>query len=67
MSDNDRLVLQVIIGSTRPGRVGLPVGQWMCVHAEKHGGFDVELIDLAVVALPILDEPNHPKFRQYTH
>jgi NAD(P)H-dependent FMN reductase len=66
MPDNDRLVLQVIVGSTRPGRVGLPVGRWMYEHAEKHGGLDVEFIDLAEVALPILDEPNHPALRHYT-
>jgi NAD(P)H-dependent FMN reductase len=67
MPDNDRLVLQVIVGSTRPGRVGLPVGRWMYEYAEKHGGFDVEFIDLAEVGLPVLDEPNHPSLRRYIH
>jgi NAD(P)H-dependent FMN reductase len=65
MSDN-RPVLQVIAGSTRPGRVGLPVARWVVEHAGKHGGFATELIDLAEVALPILDEPNHPRLRRYT-
>jgi NAD(P)H-dependent FMN reductase len=58
--------LQIIIGSTRPGRVGLPVAQWLERHARVQGGFDVELIDLASVALPFMDEPNHPRLRQYT-
>jgi NAD(P)H-dependent FMN reductase len=60
-------VLQIIIASTRPGRVGLPVGQWFERAAIAHGGFDVELIDLAEVGLPFLDEPNHPRLRKYVH
>lgn len=67
MPERDRPVLQVIVGSTRPGRVGLPVAQWVFAHAEKHGGFATELVDLAEVALPIFDEPVHPRLRRYTH
>ena len=67
MPGNDRLVLQVIVGSTRPGRVGPPVGRWVHEYAEKHSGFAVEFIDLAEVALRVLDEPNHPGLRRYTH
>jgi NAD(P)H-dependent FMN reductase len=59
--------LQIIIGSVRPGRVGLPVAQWFNSHAVKHGGFDVELIDLAEVNLPFMDEANHPRFGRYEH
>jgi NAD(P)H-dependent FMN reductase len=59
--------LQIIIASTRPGRVGLPVAQWFHARAVAHGGFDVELVDLAEVALPFLDEPNHPRLRRYEH
>jgi NAD(P)H-dependent FMN reductase len=60
-------LLQIIIGSTRPGRVGLPIGRWIEKAALDHGGFDVELVDLAEVNLPIFDEPKHPMLRQYTH
>jgi NAD(P)H-dependent FMN reductase len=35
--------------------------------AEEHGGFDVELVDLAEVGLPVFDEPNHPRLGQYVH
>lgn len=66
MADTDRPVLQVIVGSTRPGRVGLPVGRWIAGQGSAHGGFDVELVDLAEVALPLFDEPNHPRLQQYT-
>ena len=59
--------LQVIVASTRPGRVGFPVAQWFVALAEKHGGFDVELLDLADWNLPLMDEPNHPRFQRYTN
>jgi NAD(P)H-dependent FMN reductase len=60
-------VLQIVIASTRPGRVGLPVAQWFEQAAIAHGGFEVEVIDLAEINLPFLDEPNHPRLRQYVH
>jgi NAD(P)H-dependent FMN reductase len=60
-------VLQVIVGSTRPGRKGLAVARWVQRLAEEHGGFDVELVDLAEVALPLFDEPEHPRLQRYTH
>jgi NAD(P)H-dependent FMN reductase len=59
--------LQIIIASTRPGRVGLPVAEWFRERAVKHGGFEVEVIDLAEVKLPMMDEPHHPRLRRYTH
>ena len=59
--------LQIIIGSTRPGRVGKPVADWFHAHAAKHGGFEVDLVDLAEVNLPLLDEPRHPRFAEYEH
>jgi NAD(P)H-dependent FMN reductase len=59
-------ILMIIVASTRPGRVGLPVGRWFEQRARGHGGFDVEFVDLGELDLPLLDEPNHPRFRQYT-
>lgn len=59
--------LQIVIVSTRPGRVGLPVGTWFHQHALGHGKFQIELIDLAAVNLPLIDEPKHPRLRQYQH
>ena len=60
-------VLRIVIASTRPGRVGLPVGNWFTDVARAHGGFDVEVTDLAELGLPFMDEPKHPRFREYTH
>ncbi len=58
--------LQILIASTRPGRVGLPVARWFEAHARAHGAFDIDVADLAEIDLPFMDEPNHPRLRQYT-
>lgn len=65
MSERPRL--GVLIASVREGRAGGPVADWFMAQAEKHGGFDVSLVDLKVVDLPLLSEPNHPRLRKYTH
>ena len=62
-----RPVLQVLIASTRPGRVGEAFAQWFVPLAEKHGAFEVEVVDLAEVNLPLLDEPRHPRLGRYEH
>jgi NAD(P)H-dependent FMN reductase len=59
--------LTIIIGSTRPGRAGLPIAGWFADRARSHGGFDVHVADLAELDLPLLNEPNHPRMRQYIH
>jgi NAD(P)H-dependent FMN reductase len=60
--------LTIIIGSVRPGRVGLPVATWFAERARSHGGFDeVDVADLQEVDLPFLDEPNHPRLQKYRH
>jgi NAD(P)H-dependent FMN reductase len=60
--------LEIIVASTRPGRVGLPIAQWIETEAREHGGFDeVVLVDLAEVNLPFMNEPNHPRLAQYVH
>jgi NAD(P)H-dependent FMN reductase len=59
--------LHVILASTRPGRAGEPIADWFVERARAHGAFDVELVDLAAVNLPFLDEANHPRLRRYEH
>jgi len=58
--------LLMIIASTRPGRLGLPIADWAISEIEKHGGFEVDVADLGVMDLPMLDEPHHPYHRNYT-
>jgi NAD(P)H-dependent FMN reductase len=59
--------LYVITVSTRPGREGVPLSDWMLERAKAHGGFDVELVDLREENLPMFDEPRHPRLRTYEH
>jgi NAD(P)H-dependent FMN reductase len=59
--------LAVIIGSTRTARVGRAVGDWVVERAQAHPAFEVELIDLAEVALPFVDEPQMPRLGHYGH
>ena len=59
--------LLVVIASTRPGRVGKPVADWFADEARGHSGFEIEIADLAELALPLFDEPAHPRLGQYTH
>lgn len=55
------------MASVRPGRTGLPVAEWFVDHATAHGAFEPRLVDLAEVALPLMDEPKHPRLQQYQH
>src|SRR5882757_1418835 len=58
--------LQIIVGSTRPGRRGAAVGRWFHDLAVEYDRFDVELIDLVDVDLPLLDEPGPAGREPYT-
>ncbi|MFD3452571.1 NADPH-dependent FMN reductase [Streptomyces sp. NPDC058691] len=56
----------IILGSTRPGRNGEKVAQWVLEQARTHGsGATFELVDLADYPLPHLDEPLPPSMGQY--
>lgn len=59
--------LHIIIGSTRPGRLGPAVARWIHAYAQSHGKFEAELVDLADFNLPIYDEPKSPRLKDYQH
>jgi NAD(P)H-dependent FMN reductase len=59
--------LSVVVASTRPNRVGPKIGEWFLERAKAHGGFDAQLVDLKEVNLPLIDEPKHPRLRDYQH
>ena len=61
MSD---LRIAVILGSTRPGRNGAAVADWVMEQAAGRSA-TYELVDLADFPLPFLDEPTPPSFGQY--
>jgi len=47
----------IIIGSTRPNRIGEGVAKWVFSEAQKRDDAQFELIDLRDFNLPLLDEP----------
>ena len=59
--------IHTLICSTRPTRVGPGIAEWAHNVAVLHGKFDAHLIDLASFALPVYDEPHHPKLQRYVH
>jgi NAD(P)H-dependent FMN reductase len=64
---NTMPLLEIIVVSTRPSRKGPAVAAWFEQQARSHGAFEVELVDLAAVNLPMFDEPEHPRLRKYQH
>jgi|SRR5581483_1814205 len=52
--------IQVIIGSTRQGRLGEKPAKWVVEELKKKEGVEVELIDLRDWPLPFFDEPQSP-------
>ena len=53
--------LAVIIGSVREGRFGPVVASWVAAQAAEHGAFDVDVIDLVDVDLPLALPAVSPK------
>lgn len=67
--------IMIIVGSVRPGRVGLSVAEWVRdrvsdaldrLESDGAAPSSIDLVDLAELNLPFLDEPNHPSKKQYT-
>ncbi|MBN9605064.1 MAG: NAD(P)H-dependent oxidoreductase [Actinomycetales bacterium] len=59
--------MMIVIGSVRPGRVGPLVADWVTEAVRADPRFEPDLVDLAELDLPFMDEPAHPRLRQYTH
>jgi NAD(P)H-dependent FMN reductase len=58
--------IAVIIGSTRPGRVGESVARWVYDIAKSRRDAEFELVDIADFNLPLLDEPVPPSQGKYS-
>lgn len=54
--------VQVIVGSTRPGRATLSVAKWVAADAANVEGAEVELVDLKDYPMPFLDEAISPRY-----
>jgi NAD(P)H-dependent FMN reductase len=59
--------IAVVIGSTRPQRICPGIAQWVKLAAEQQSPLRYELLDLADVGLPLLDEPLKAALREYQH
>lgn len=58
--------IAIILGSTRPGRVGEGVAHWAHGVASRRSDADYELVDIEDFNLPLLDEPLPPSRGQYS-
>lgn len=61
------LRIGIILGSTRPGRKGDQVANWVLEQANKRDDAQFDLLDLADFNLPHLDEAVPPSMRQYAN
>ncbi|PWG80246.1 NADPH-dependent FMN reductase [Pararcticibacter amylolyticus] len=59
--------LKIINSTTRPGRKGPVIAAWIAETAKKHPEFNIELLDLGEINLPMMDEPSHPRLQKYEH
>lgn len=59
-------LIKVIIGTTRPERFSPKPAHWLMELSKEHPDATFELIDLAEVNLPLLDEPVPALFGKYT-
>lgn len=59
--------LAIVIVSTRPGRKGAALAQWFYEQAQSHGQFELDLVDLAEINLPMFNEVGHPRLKKYEH
>ncbi|MFJ4836335.1 NADPH-dependent FMN reductase [Streptomyces sp. NPDC088747] len=60
--ENNTHKLVVIVASVREGRFGPVVASWLAEQADSHGGFDVDVVDLANVEIPLSLPAASPKY-----
>ena len=60
------LNVAIILGSTRPNRIGEAVAKWVHEKVRNRGDANYELIDLKDYNLPLLDEPIPPSQGKYS-
>ncbi len=59
--------LKIINSTTRPGRKGPAITAWVAAIARQHPDFQVEVLDLGEINLPMMNEPFHPMMQKYQH
>lgn len=58
--------IAIVLGSTRPGRLGKAVADWVYNRAADRGDATFSVLDLADFGLPLLDEPVPPSRGRYS-
>jgi NAD(P)H-dependent FMN reductase len=66
MATQPKLRLAIILGSTRPNRLGEAVAKWVHGLASARGDAEYELVDIKDFSLPLLDEPQPPSRGNYS-
>jgi NAD(P)H-dependent FMN reductase len=59
--------LGIMITSSRPGRKGPLIADWIFEAAKNHPGFNTKILDLGEINLPFMDELYQPIMRKYEH
>ncbi len=59
--------IAVVIGSTRPTRICADIARWILRNAQEDSPLHYEIVDLAEVNLPFLDEPLKAALHEYAH
>lgn len=54
--------VQIIIGSTRPGRQSDKLAKWVANHTADIAALDAEIVDLKDYDLPLFNEPSSPQY-----
>jgi NAD(P)H-dependent FMN reductase len=62
----EKTKIQIILGSTRDGRFGINIANWIVEEAKKRQDFDVEFIDLKEWNLPFFNDPINPSAGNYS-
>jgi NAD(P)H-dependent FMN reductase len=65
--DDPTTRVAVVIGSTRPARISVGIAEWTLGSVQARSSLHYELIDLAEVNLPFLDEPVMAARGEYEH
>ncbi len=59
--------IQIIVGTTRPNRVGRTIADWVLTQTKNRDDMTFEIVDLAEVNLPLYDEPRSAMVNDYEH
>lgn len=66
MKPKSKPLVQIVIGSTRPNRIGPAIANWVYeASQENKANLSFELVDVKDYSLPLLDEPKLPAFGEY--